>query len=195
MSDSESYDDVSTSNELDRGVTDWAAIDCFFTNGHTWMKEFQFSRSIKKTKCLICAKTYVGCVKQNLKRHLTKKHPTQANFYNVSFKRKRSASDNHDSSLPTPKNGKLSKGEFIRNCVLLAVVNMVAFVLFDSPFFRALTMVHSKAVKIVINCKTIKYFISLTASAVRKLIAAEIKGRLISIKLDPQHVIIGQCSV
>lgn len=117
-----------------------------------------------------------------MKRHLCTRHPSEAATGRVSIKRKQSAEGT--SKAKKQKNGKLSRGDYIKNCVLLAAVNMVAFLLFNSPFFRNLTLIHATYTKTIVNSSNIGNFLHQTELRIRQLIKNELKNRLISVKLD-----------
>lgn len=140
-----------------------------------WCVYFQFNEEQKMTKCLLCKgqKTFYGEQKQNLKRHFCYKHPIEANQLDVNITHYRSSSE----AVPQAKkkwNGKLSRAEYIKHCVILAVLSLSSFLLFNSPAFRALTFVHTTAVGMVINASNIGHYISKTADSIRKTIQTEI---------------------
>ncbi|KAG4071218.1 hypothetical protein HA402_008953 [Bradysia odoriphaga] len=119
-----------------------------------------------------------------MKRHLCQKHPAEAAAGRVSIKGRQSAQGSSATRGKKKRTGKLSRGDYIKNCVLLAAVNMVAFLLFNSPFFRNLTLIHATYTKTIVNSSNIGNFLQQTEFRIRQLITKELKNRLISIKLD-----------
>ncbi|KAJ6604996.1 hypothetical protein Bhyg_17955, partial [Pseudolycoriella hygida] len=180
---SEHPDEAEFSNEKPINV-DWKEIPKSIAGGNEWVKHYRFNKYTQKTKCILCEKQYSGCFIQNMKRHLCLHHTEEAAVDRVSIKRRKSSKDEPQSNSKRKREGKLSKGDYIKNCVLLAAVNMVAFLLFNSPFFRNLTLIHATATKTIVNSSNIGNFIRQTEIRIRHLIASEIKNRLISIKLD-----------
>ncbi|KAJ6649012.1 hypothetical protein Bhyg_04244, partial [Pseudolycoriella hygida] len=180
---SEHPDEAEFSNEKPINV-DWKEIPKSIAGGNEWVKHYRFNKYTQKTKCILCEKQYSGCFIQNMKRHLCLHHTEEAAVDRVSIKRRKSSKDEPQSNSKRKREGKLSKGDYIKNCVLLAAVNMVAFLLFNSPFFRNLTLIHATVTKTIVNSSNIGNFIRQTEIRIRHLIASEIKNRLISIKLD-----------
>lgn len=162
----------------------WKEISKSISGRQKFVKHFRYNKRIKKTKCLLCDKLYAGCFIQNMKRHLCADHAAEAAAGGVTIKRRKSSLDSLSSKSKRRKDGILSRGDYIKNCVLLAVVNMVAFLLFNSPFLRNLTLIHAVYTKTIVNASNIGNFIRETENRLRHLIAKEIKNRLVSIKLD-----------
>ena len=82
------------------------------------------------------------------------------------------------------KAGFLTQGEYIKNCIYLAVFNLVTFALFNAEGFRNLTQIHAINSKIVVNAQNIGSFISSAASQIRKRITSEVQKKMFSVKLD-----------
>lgn len=149
-----------------------------------------------KAKCLICNKSYVGINKDNLKRHLCGQHSGRGIQQGVSIGREIQVEDDNDSSSNsnsnTPKkrkmwNGKLSRGEFIRDFVSLVVFGKVPFSHFNNPFWRNMAAVHMEATQTRMNAAKARIYVEKAAANVREQIKAELKGnanRIISVKLD-----------
>ena len=185
MSEEEIYSmsQAETSKEKDNDKC-WKEISKSMSGGQKWVHHFRFNKRINKTKCILCQKLYSGCFLQNMKRHLCSDHAAEASIDHVTIKRRKTAEDTPPSTSKKRKDGKLSRGDYIKNCVLLASVNMVAFLLFNSPFLRNLTLIHATYTKTIVNASNIGNFIQETEERVQRLIAKEVKQRLVSIKLD-----------
>lgn len=174
-------------NNSERDEIVWTEIPSAISHGQKWVKTFCYNKNMEKSKCRLCDKQFTGCFIHNLKRHMCQKHVAEATLQHVTIKRKRKGCTDADSNVTSSKKaktGKLSRGEYIKNCVLLAAVNMVAFLLFNSPFLRNLTLIHATSTRTTVNTSTIKHFINLTGKEIVKLVRSEVKNRLISIKLD-----------
>lgn len=89
-------------------------------------------------------------------------------------------------------NGYLTRGEFMKYCILLVVLSLVPFSLFNSQAFKALTEVHVARHKIHIHRKNIGKLVAAAATQIRRHITSEIQNKLISIKLDiaTRHVMV-----
>jgi hypothetical protein len=166
---------MSSSSEISLQGT-WETLYDESNPKETWIKCFDYNKTIKKTRCRLCTKKKVYFKRKkkfSLRRHLSIKHKETAKYHSV-----------NPSENKIKETGVLSKAEYIKHCVILAVFNMAAFLLFNRPPFRALTMIHTLKNGLVINNRNIGDFITKTASSVRKMIMEEVKGRIVSIKLD-----------
>lgn len=173
-------------NKMDASISeasDWEEIVIDETrNDENWLKNFRHSKSINKTKCMICSDKKIpfkGVNKYALKRHFCATHEEHGKSLDVNFKRR---SDQVVNKKKTT--GILSRGEYIQNCVMLAVFHIVPFILFNAKPFRNLTLIHALNTQLTINTANVGIFISLTAKCIRQIIMKEIKGKMISIKLD-----------
>jgi hypothetical protein len=169
-------------NAAESIVNDWNVIE---ERGKDWMKNFNYSKSAEIVKCTLCPATkkgFQGINEYVLKRHMIHTHAAAGKDLNLSFKRNESEGDGTPSKKV--KNLILSRGQYIKDCVMLAVIKMVAFSLFDFGSFRNLAEIHSVSSGTIVNGKNIVNFISSTAKCIRDKISAEVKHKLVSIKID-----------
>lgn len=169
-------------------ASDWSQIGSETENSEKiWMKNFQFSKSLNKTKCMLCSDRKIHFTGQQefvLKRHYVNKHPDHGKMYDVKIKRRSNESDSASSSKKISKSSKLSRGGYIKNCVMLAIFHAVSFTLFNAPPFRDLTILHSINAGLTINASNIVIFIALTAQRIRTMLSSNLENKMFSIKLD-----------
>jgi hypothetical protein len=89
----------------------------------------------------------------------------------------------YDAENPKKKK-KLTKGEYLKECLKLIVVFLHPLSLLDCPAFRALTGIHSDTFGLILNAHNIPKFISKCAEEIRNLIRREVDRKMVSIKLD-----------
>lgn len=170
---------------MDPQEDDWREIN---EDDEIWLKNFRRSDSSKKTKCMLCPDKKIpfnGFNKHSLKRHYISFHADHVNAFNVKIKRRRNENEQEQTvSKKKIKSGILTKGEYIKNCVVLAVVHMTSFVIFNAAPFQELTSIHSKNANLLINTANIGIFIAMTAKCIRQLITAELAKKMFSLKLD-----------
>lgn len=152
-----------------------------------WLQNFQHSKSANMTRCLLCtdAKTpFAGINKFVLKRHYCTNHSAHGKLNNVAVKRRGLQNDESSQAKKKKISGSLSKGDYIKDCVMLAVFHSISFILFNSSPFRELTLIHALHAGTVINAMNIGIYIATTAKFIRNLIIEEVQHRMFSIKLD-----------
>lgn len=129
-----------------------------------------------------------GDYKGNKKRHLLTLHPAYAKEIGcIANKRKRNDDDNAEGeSMGNSKKKamKLSKGSYIRYCLELIIFQFVSISLLNSSALRILTKIHAEAAKIVVNAANAVIFLETTAKLIREKITDEVKGKMISLKID-----------
>jgi hypothetical protein len=146
----------------------------------TWLSYFEYDNVANNTKCKQCNSDFKGFIKGNLKRHLIDKHKNLAVTLNVEVK-KRKPEENSE----VPKRiKKVSRGEYISECIKMVAFHYAPFSMLDFPSFRRLTECHASTIGLVVNSHNIIDFIKKAADGIRELIKDEIKNRLISTKLD-----------
>lgn len=149
-----------------------------------WLNLFTISSNVNKASCQICSKQFDSVVKSNLKVHLVNDHNETARRYNCVIK-KRSHPNVKRNVTNTPKKPKkLDPGSYIKICVQLVAINLVAMAVLNYPAFRQLTEIHAFDAKMQINSTNIGGYIEKTADQIRSIIKNEVHGRLISLKLD-----------
>lgn len=156
----------------------------YATKEDSWMEFYGKSDKSNKVKCLICMKTYNTFTKQNMKRHFHEKHPVEGKGQGTSISRRKAPEDSPDSTPKKAKTGRLSRGETIRNCVNMAVLEKVPFSHFNSTSFRNLTAVHSINNNVTINATNVREYVVQAAQAVRQKIKSEVANKIIHLKLD-----------
>lgn len=95
----------------------------------------------------------------------------------VTAKRSRDADDSQNTVQMNARTGRLSKGDFIRSCVNMAVFEKVPY--FNSSSFRILTAIHTFHNDVTINSQKVEDFVQQAAQAVREKIRAEGEQKVI----------------
>jgi hypothetical protein len=161
---------------------DWEIVE---KDGKEWLKNFKYSKISNKTKCCLCSqskKGYTGVIESVLKRHLINDHASAGKELNLSYKK--SGSDGDGTPGKKAKNLILTRGQYIKDCVMIAVIKMVSFSFFDFANFRNIAAIHSENSSTIVNAKNIVKYVNSTAANIREKIAGEVKNKLVSIKLD-----------
>lgn len=169
---------------MDPQKDDWREIT---EDDEIWLKNFKRSDSSRRIKCMLCPNKKVPFTSFNkyvLKRHYVSFHPEHGKEFNVQIKRRRNESDQEPTVSKKVKSNVLTKGEYIKNCVVLAVVHMTSFAIFNAAPFQELTSIHSTNAQLLINSANIGIFIALTAKYIRRLIKEELGRKIFSVKLD-----------
>lgn len=165
-----------------------------------WRIYFQYIDAENKSQCQLCKAKLSGNSESNNKRHFMTKHPEKASEFGVTiWKRKRnepdpilneskgSETDPDFKGPPLKKEKKMSRGEFIRNCVELVTVSRLPIQAITSRAFQNLTKSHSEQTGVDMNASNLKRLVALTASELRIQIKQETKDQMISLKLDISH--------
>lgn len=150
-----------------------------------WLNLFTILSNDNKASCKICGKQFDSVVKGNLKVHLVKDHNEIACQHNCTIlKRSHSNERRSVASTSQKKPKKMDRGSYIKLCVQLVAINLVAMAVLNYPAFRQLTETHSFDTKMQINSTNIGGYIEETANQIRSIIKNEVHRRLVSIKLD-----------
>jgi hypothetical protein len=121
-------------------ANEWKIIE---KDGKEWLKNFKYSKITKFTKCCLCPqskKGYKGLTENVLKRHLINDHSSAGKELNLSYKK--SGSDGDGTPGKKARNLILTRGQYIKDCVMIAVIKMVSFSFFDFANFRNITAIN-----------------------------------------------------
>jgi len=134
------------------------------TQEEAWKKSFIFIEAENKFKCNLCEKSpYFGLSSSNRKRHFKTKHPAIAEELGMLVvKRKNLSPETTDGSTlgsKKKKQKKVTKGDYIRDCVGLVAVNLLPLMVLDSFYFRHLSGSSAANAGLTLNSKNIKYYL------------------------------------
>lgn len=151
----------------------------------SWKVYFKYNGITSKTDCNLCHSQIAGNIESNNKRHFVNKHPTLASEMGITIrKRSKNKTDGNEQGPSKKIAKKMSKGEWIRNCIELIAIHLLPFQLLNFRPFRNLTSTHSTSTGTTLNAENIKKYIKLTASEIQEKIKKEVHKKMVSVKLD-----------
>lgn len=153
---------------------------------------FKFVPENNTSICMIenCLKVFKGNVGGNLRRHIKTCHTELAQSINLVISEVNDSENTSDENIiPFPTSSKRRKVVYSQNtikraCVTLCTVRGLPFSFFDTPESKFLLEPLFAKYNMAITSKNIIGNIGIAADRVRDLISTEIKGRLISLKVD-----------